>query len=290
MKGQLRCSILISNMLLSSSFAKADPDSTIISKKEDNAKTEAQAEYVKCFFDCPAESEKFIRISQSQTEYPKDSGDSDKTKAKRNSGALQTSVQSKTISKIDALALNAFNLWNFGEGKTLYNFPAKYQQTSGEISPDNLFYVQKSEINGEGGNLVLRPTEGATVSDNILRYPEVDGRKLELKFSSVSPRKMKHSDAIKYCKKMGQRLPSIRELFDFCNIGTRFVPLREEFVLLKDEFPENRCNKHAFIWSFTLRSERRALAWTFNGPSGRPMGQIRSEDESSVQCVSANTQ
>lgn len=218
------------------------------------------------------------------------SAEKSRPNANEKSESSSPSEKTNMSVQIDALALNAFLVWLYGNANPQYKYPPGYQKLSGDAESDQVFYLRRNDVNTEDGYLVLRSTEGAKVEGDLLKYSEYNGRRLDLRFSSLSVEKMKHAEAIKYCEKKKQRLPSLRELFDFCTADTKFVPLKELAggLSIKDTFPESRC-REIYIWSSTVSADRRGLAWAFNGYGGRPSVQMRYEKAASVRCVSGNS-
>jgi len=130
--------------------------------------------------------------------------------------------------RVNPLAYNAFVLWRDGPAPELLALPAGYQaRKTGSVAPDEVFYVA-----GPGGLLAKYPepvTPGATVTGNILEYPANGGRTLRLKFGEIldanADGKIDAGDNVPagvteaLCRADGMRLPTARELYDFCTIG-----------------------------------------------------------------------
>ena len=163
-----------------------------------------------------------------------------------NSGAIQLS----TARIVDPVAFDAFLLWQNGaglnSGKGVFNYPTSYDVISeAPVAADGVFYTSwfgpgpqptvGAIVKGQIENAqtmdknIAYPTYDSTTGwtrglaadmTGILAYPNSNGRQLEIKFDVLSTQRMKHSEARKYCEAKGQRLPTIRELFDFCTAGT----------------------------------------------------------------------
>lgn len=91
-------------------------------------------------------------------------------------------------------------------------------------------------------------------SVGLLTY-KIDGRTLDIKVSEVQDTEMSHTDAISACARKNLRLPTARELFDFCFAG------REK---LSDPSPMNPLNTRCsfrYNWTTTLKADNRADAW-----------------------------
>lgn len=71
-----------------------------------------------------------------------------------------------------------------------------------------------------GGLFIGAPSKGASVSNDLLSVPGAAGAQPKnLQFTDVSSEKLEFVDALKACKAKGLRLPTMRELFDFCTAG-----------------------------------------------------------------------
>lgn len=163
------------------------------------------------------------------------------------------------------IAFNAFNIWSDGSGTETFEYPQGYDVTKGYTNPDGVFYVEPDSY-WKNDKFIGVPTEGAIVVNDVLEYPQKNGKQLKLKFSAKSPYEMNHPDAVKHCKMQGLRLPTIRELFDFCSAGLtrpKFGPNYE-----KGKYPiQGRCSG-MFIWSASVHSRSRDRAWIFGGDYG----------------------
>ena len=167
------------------------------------------------------------------------------------------------------MAYNAFLLWRDADKKTdgaktapILELPSGYDVRSGKIEPDDVFYVSRDAYWKDIHSQVWigEETEGAKVDKDLLSYTAKDGRQLNLKFSSLSEKPMSHFEAVQYCAAQTpkMRLPTIRELFDFCVKGFE----REKF----GRYLKSRCGPDQ-LWSASIFSGYRDLVWSFNGRS-----------------------
>jgi hypothetical protein len=117
----------------------------------------------------------------------------------------------------------------------------------------------KTDAYWKGNKFIGVPTEGAKVVNGVLEYPVKNNKALKLKFTAKSQGAMPHSAAAEHCKQQGLRLPTVRELFDFCVVGT--APNGE------GRFDNNRCGEN-WIWAASVYSDNRYYAWRFNGDNG----------------------
>jgi hypothetical protein len=92
------------------------------------------------------------------------------------------------------------------------------------------------------GEILKNKAAGGTIT-----YPEKNGRQLKLTFTAQAPDLMNHYDARKYCADKQLRLPTIRELFDFCSNS--------------NEFEDTRCE--GGTWSVSRDSSSTETSWIF---------------------------
>jgi hypothetical protein len=135
-----------------------------------------------------------------------------KPQSEKNVGSAQ--ITSSATKMINPAAFNAFLLWKDGGSSEILEYPADYD---GEriTDPDGVFYVLKSEYYDES-DFIGSPTKGVVVQANVLTYPARQNRQLVLRFSNIAPNPMHHKAAMTYCRDSGLRLPTARELFDYC--------------------------------------------------------------------------
>jgi hypothetical protein len=65
--------------------------------------------------------------------------------------------------------------------------------------------------------------------------------------------------ALVQCKQQGLRLPTVRELFDFCWARTA--------ASSEGHLEKHRCDP-SWVWSASVYSNHRDFAWLFNGDHG----------------------
>jgi hypothetical protein len=149
-----------------------------------------------------------------------------------------------TKEKVDAKAFNAYVISRDGTKIAVYDYPSGYGEYGPATAPDEIFYVD---------NFKPKTDLGAAVNHSKLSYRGYE-RDLDLRFSSPSMFARNHAEAQKYCSEQGARLPTIRELFDYCTAGTKEATY--------GDYPNQRCGQVA-IWSASVKSDNRKLAWMF---------------------------
>jgi hypothetical protein len=156
--------------------------------------------------------------------------------------------------EVNPAAFNAFERWRLGlrkgQGVEALGYPADWKITNQKRTADEVFYASESAYykweNGESNfESILKwpfrnlppfnepvseaenasamrgiPTEGAKLVGDVLEYPSRNGLRLTLKFSAPYTKTgLSQFEAADYCAKQHLRLPTIRELFDFCKAG-----------------------------------------------------------------------
>jgi hypothetical protein len=111
--------------------------------------------------------------------------------------------------------------------------------------------------------LVATPTSYATVkgdneddpaSGGVLTYV-FEGRTLAIKVSELQENELNHADAAEACAQKQLRLPTARELFDFCFAGR---------TKLDKPNPMNPLNSRCsfrYNWTVTVKADNRQNAW-----------------------------
>lgn len=182
---------------------------------------------------------------------------------------------------------NAFQLWESGgQGVSFTQYPPSYEVLQGATEADGFFFVSKegyfADVEAVPGSARFTgtPTAGASVNaaGDTLTYPADanQGRTQELRltFSEPSGELMSQVEAAKHCT--GKlRLPTARELFDFCAAGT--TPNAQ------GQFSASRCAQ-GWLWSASVSSAVRGFAWAFTGELGTVSILDRSERRA-VRCV-----
>ena len=141
------------------------------------------------------------------------------------------------------------SFWNFK-----HSFDAKV---------DGAFYVAGEDFYADGDlKSVLKfnatPTTGITiVNKDTLVYPAKNGKELRIRFLPVVSDKMALQDAARHCEKMDNRLPTARELFDFCTVGIDGPNYGKDFKLEEYQKTGGRC---AELWSISLYAPQRDTA------------------------------
>jgi hypothetical protein len=96
---------------------------------------------------------------------------------------------------------------------------------------------------------------------------------------------MTHLDAVAYCKNQGLRLPTVREIFDFCAAGVT-EPNYGRPNYDSEKYPSTARCWMASLWSAPVNSSLRSMAWTFNGNYGYVYyGSFRSRPDAHSVCV-----
>ncbi len=118
----------------------------------------------------------------------------------------------------------------------------------------------------ENGKFVAAPTSGTSVENDLLVYPARNHRQLKLNFDVTSTKAMNFAEALSYCKAKEMRLPTVRELFDFCAAGVTEPNYGPDFR--RAQYPkEGRCREN--FWSVTRGSlQTGPSAWIFYKSEG----------------------
>jgi hypothetical protein len=206
---------------------------------------------------------------------------------------------------VNPLAFNAYQIWQAGnqgmETKEVLRRPMYYGRRSDKPQPDGVFYMAYvndfwEKTKGKSPVFVFRPTENARVENDTLTYPAVDGGKpLVLQFSPIAPERMDHLEAMEYCANAHLRLPTIREIFDFCAVGVKNIKYGPDYDYNSDYGYEDtaRCKGKDF-WSVTLnvdepenadQRDRNMRAFQFSGSSGAVTFNSRNSGKFEVRCV-----
>ena len=185
------------------------------------------------------------------------------------------------VTQMNPKAFNAVNIWRDGQGSEITDFPQDYNDVIGSTTPDGVFYVEDA-VYWTGRKFTGMPTEGAKVANDLLEYPTQNGKKLRLQFSQISEQKMPHAEAVTYCQSRGLRLPTARELFDFCAAGVPEPNYGSNFE--RGKYPLTARCAGGFIWSASINAVHRSYRWMFSGHFGDTFSVIRT-DPYSVRCV-----
>jgi hypothetical protein len=185
--------------------------------------------------------------------------------------------------RIDPMAFNAYNMWRDGNGSPILDYKEGYNVYTGEIVPDDVFFVSYKRY-WKNTSFVGLVTQGAKVENNVLVYPEKDGRTLSLKFFPKAGKARNHDNAVSDCKSRGLRLPTVQELLDFCGVGG----VKQQSAD-RDGYAPHRCGPGSFLWSASVDSGSRYAAWRFVGENGYVSTGSRKtgSDLYGVMCVGA---
>jgi hypothetical protein len=125
-----------------------------------------------------------------------------------------------------------------------------------DISCNDGAMISQRITNYENGKFVAAPTSGTSVENDLLVYPARNHRQL----------KLNSAEALSYCKAKEMRLPTVRELFDFCAAGVTEPNYGPDFR--RAQYPkEGRCREN--FWSVTRGSlQTGPSAWIFYKSEG----------------------
>jgi hypothetical protein len=189
---------------------------------------------------------------------------------------------------LSQLPINAFLVWRDGVPE-VYQYPRGFERPDipiREEEEDGFLYVDgySSEFPD-----VASPTEGATVDGAVLNYPEREGRTFSLTF--LPPRsaddpylapsyyaRQNFGKALKHCIGRGGRLPTIRELYDFCHAPSNSEsPSAEEWCYGQSSQGEVR------VWSGTANASDPSTIWSVGG--GTASGWLKHFEYAAAVCV-----
>jgi hypothetical protein len=174
-----------------------------------------------------------------------------------------------TVSQVNPNAFNAFNIWRDGQGAEILDYPRDYESITNKKTSDGVFYINPYDYYLRNFTFVGTPTKGAIVVNDVLEYPAQNGKQLKLKFTeftTVSEQGISHSDAVTHCINEGLRLPTVRELFDFCAAGVTEPNYGPNFK--NGKYPSTARCKDKWAWSASVVSNARHYAWLFDGGNG----------------------
>ena len=194
------------------------------------------------------------------------------------------------VTQVNSKAFNAYNIWRDGQQAEMLDYPQGWEQSSGvDTSPEDVFTVAMIKYWSNDPNyprpIMGIPTEGASVVDDVLEYPVRDGKQLKLKFEAKAIESMTHYKAAQYCKDLGLRLPTVRELFDYCAAGVKEPNYGPNFQL---NYPSTaRCWTPVvtMYWSASVVSDDREYAWVFEARKGYVNTWDRASTYGRVRCV-----
>lgn len=130
-----------------------------------------------------------------------------------------------------------------------------------------MFFVDKLEY-WYYSKFIAVPTLGAKVVNDVLEYPARNGRQLKLKFTAVDEKMRNHKGAAEFCRGDDghHRLPTARELFDYCTAGIEGLNYGPNFE--PGVYPRaSRCSGNR-VWAASLNAMVREYAWVFDGVAG----------------------
>lgn len=220
-------------------------------------------------------------------------------------GYNQTGVKNSTAQnsnpQVNALAFNALKIWGGDTDvdgnplKEILELPVSYPSLQGRADADDVFYSKGAEFNPKAiatpkagetkvgptdmGYPDIKLTEGLKIEkdgeDEILVYPvnEKSKKSLKLRFTKENREINNQVAAVKYCSSQNLRLPTSREVFDFCTADT---PLLMDGALYAAKYPKTgRCSER-FVLSATVSAFDLSRAFRFDGWSGLMVAQHRS--------------
>ena len=196
--------------------------------------------------------------------------------------------------EVNPMAFNALKIWGGDVApdgtpiKEILEYPTvplNYRSYQGKVVADEVFYSGGIEYsptsiappsgtsvgNVEMGYPKIQLTKGLRVEkdgeDEILVYPvnQKSGRSLRLRFSKEDPKVSNQDAAVNYCAGKNLRLPTSREVFDFCTAETPNLLKGNNY---KAEYPETgRCAKR-FVLSATIDDRILKHSFRFEGYTG----------------------
>jgi len=207
-----------------------------------------------------------------------------------NSAETKSSMGQGSAGDVNAMAFNALKIWNgetASDGSQVKEtleyptHPLSYQSHQGKPDADEVFYSAGNEYvpavitppsatgaSAEMGYPKIQLTEGLRVErdgeDEILVYPvnKKSGKSLRLRFTKEDSQVTNQEAAVKYCSSKNMRLPTSREVFDFC---TAEIPglLNGKYYAAK--YPETGRCAERFVLSATVNANRLTHSFRFEG-------------------------
>lgn len=181
----------------------------------------------------------------------------------------------KNVVQIDPTLFNAYTTWRDSEFKIgsdkkvtePLDYSSEWYSNAGSSSADGVFFVAQSDFWIDNHFETVYPTSRIVVLGDVLYYPPRGNKQLRLKFLPPVAT-TSHVAAASYCKKQGFRLPTVRELFDFCAAGVREPDYGPRFM--KRTYPDAaRCGgNNSRLWSASRVAGNSATAWAFYSNEG----------------------
>lgn len=160
--------------------------------------------------------------------------------------AQSTSDAGSDTSKQNVLEFNAFDIWFNGSSQSISEYPQWYAGPRvTNLQKDRLFVDDRSDYE-TNSQFTGKATEGAVVEANVLKYPNKDGRTLQLSFSPASDIGMQQYNVVSYCSGLNMRLPTARELLDYCAAGLTYKVWN---------YPANGRCAGKYLWLASVDSE-----------------------------------
>jgi hypothetical protein len=172
------------------------------------------------------------------------------------------------VDQVNAKAFNAFLVWHEGQKKDILSYPQSWSVSniSHQIH-DGVFYVEHASY-WQNHKFVGVPTQDSKVANDVLVYSVKNGKQLKLKFLAQTEKKMTQFEAAEHCQNRDLRLPTVREILDYCTTGAvDFEPNNEPHGLVSTA----RCGSDQF-WSASVNAANRSLGWLFDGSKGTVIG------------------
>lgn len=211
-----------------------------------------------------------------------------------NSAETKSPVAGGSAGDVNPMAFNALKIWNGevapdgSQVKEVLEYPThplSYHSYQGKPDVDEVFYTAGKEYHptvtkpasgtgvgsAEMGYPQIQLTEGLRIErdgeDEILVYPvnRKSGKSLRLRFTKEDSQVTNQEAAVKYCASRNLRLPTSREVFDFCTADTPGL-LNQKYYAAK--YPETgRCAKR-FVLSATVHARLLTHSFRFEGWNG----------------------
>lgn len=212
-------------------------------------------------------------------------------------GYNQTGVKNSTSQssnpQVNPLAYNALKLWS-GEVeadgsalKEVLELPVSYPSLQGRAEADDVFYSKGDEFNPKviatpkAGDTKVAPadmgypdiklTEGLKIEkdgdDEILVYPvnEKSKKSLRLRFTKENREINNQVAAVKHCASQNLRLPTAREIFDYCTADMSQLMNGDLYAA---KYPKTGRCAERFVLSATVSAWDASRAFRFEGWNG----------------------
>lgn len=186
-------------------------------------------------------------------------------------GSTSSANQMGNRAPANAAPYNVLQLWRQGGGNPLWQLPEALQSdrvTNGngfpiEAQVNDVFFMNYEDYFLTSEKFKAVPSPEAQVRGNVLTYAVPNRQPLRLQFSAPNDMADTRSSAINECAKMNMRLPTAREIFDFCATGVQGYG--DGFKMAS--YPANgRCAKpDVILWTVSVTAGNTSVPWIFVG-------------------------